>query len=80
MFLDKHKTQAENEQDCFAYNLNLAIEQYRKGRFEKCAVYLENAAGFAWNLNALHNEKQMTDEAWLLLKQIEGEQVRRYFF
>ena len=80
MFLDKHMKQAESEQDCFAYNLNLAIEQYHKGNFDKAAIYLENATRSAWELESLSNQKKMTDEAWLLLKQVEAEQVRRYFF
>ena len=81
MFLDKHKEQAENEQDCFSYNLNLAIEQYHEGNFKKAAIYLENATRSARELNSLTNHKKADDKAWLILKQLEGnEQIRRYFF
>jgi hypothetical protein len=77
MFLDKHKTQAENEQDCFAYNLNLAIEQYHEGNFKKAAVYLENATRSAWELDSLSNHKKADDQAWLILKQIEGKRQQK---
>lgn len=77
MFLDKHMKQAESEQDCFAYNLNLAIERYHQGNFEKAAIYLENAKRSAWELNSLSNQKKMDDEAQLILKQIEGERQQR---
>lgn len=74
MFLETDQEKAKKELDYYGYLLNNAIENMLNGEFSKAAVYHENIANSLRELERMKNTKKMHDEAWLLLKQIEGKQ------
>jgi hypothetical protein len=77
LFMPEHQDKADNELDCYGYLLINSIELFAHADFERAAAYHENIARTLKELARMKKEKQLHDEAWFLLKQIEAEQEKR---
>lgn len=72
MFLPADQEQAKRELDSWGYSLKNAMEYQIKGDFKGAIVHLENAKRSLSELDTLKNQKEMDEQVWLIVKQIEG--------
>ncbi|MCJ0932577.1 hypothetical protein MST22_15625 [Virgibacillus halodenitrificans] len=79
MFLSKDQEEAEKLLDAYDYNMRIAAGHILKGEFKKASIYHQNMAHELEQLNALKANKKTIDQAWLQLKQIDGEQQQKEF-
>lgn len=70
MFLRKDEENAYKELECYFDLQKQAIELIEKGKFEDALIYHQNMIWSIGELKRLHNDKLMTDEAELILRQI----------
>lgn len=69
-FLPSDRESAVKELDCYNYCMMQAIEHVANNRFDKAAVYHENAAR---SLRALSKIKKANDQARFILGQLKSE-------
>lgn len=69
-FLKKDQERAQRELDCYAYCLNLSLENFLNNKFEKAASYHENVARSLRAIKDMKEDKLATDQAALILGQI----------
>ncbi|GGB61356.1 hypothetical protein GCM10011409_43260 [Lentibacillus populi] len=74
LFLKQDKERSEKELDCYGYCLDQGIVHFLNTEFGKAAAYHENIARSLWELQRMKNSKEMDDQAWMMLKQIEAQQ------
>ncbi len=79
MFKKSDQDEARKLLDAYDYNMKNAINHVLQGNFDKASVYHQNMAHTLDQLQQLKNSKKMEDEAWLLLKQLQGEQQQKEF-
>jgi len=76
MFTAADQEAAKKELDCYGYLLKTAIELFAQGKFNKALIYHQNIIRSLDELHRMRINKEMHDEAWLLLKQIEARQTQ----
>ena len=80
MFTATDQEAAKKELDCYGYLLKTAIELFAQGEFNKALIYHQNIIRSLDELHRMRINKEMHDEAWLLLKQIEARQMQDELF
>ena len=76
MFTATDQEAAKKELDCYGYLLKTAIELFAQGEFNKALIYHQNIIRSLDELHRLKINKEMQDEAWLLLRQIESRNMQ----
>ena len=75
MFTNADQDSARKELDCYGYLLKTAIELFAQGEFNKALIYHQNIIRSLDELHRMKVNKEMQNEAWLLLKQIDDRQM-----
>lgn len=76
MFTNADQDSARKELDCYGYLLKRAMEFFMQGDFNKAQIYHQNIIRSLDELHRLKINKEMQDEAWLLLRQIESRNMQ----
>lgn len=74
LFLPKDLVSAGKELDCYGYCLNQSIEHFLNADFKRAAAYHENIARSLKELQRMHEDKRVDDQARYILSQIEARQ------
>lgn len=72
-FLKDDEKRAQREIDCFNYCSLIAEQKFLQDEFEEAAKYYENATRSLHELDRMKQAKLAVDQAWLILKQLDGQ-------
>lgn len=74
LFLPKDLVKAGKELDCYGYCLNQSIEHFLNADFGRAAAFHENITRSLRELQRMHEDKRVDDQARYILSQIEARQ------
>jgi hypothetical protein len=72
--LKDDQDRAQKEIDCFNYCSNIGEQAFIQMDFAKSAAYFKNATRSLHELDRMKQAKISVDKAWLILKQLDGQQ------
>lgn len=73
-FLKDDQERAQKEIDCFNYCSSLGEKSFTERNYAESAAYFKNATRSLIALDNMKQAKISVDKAWLILKQLEGQQ------
>lgn len=72
-FMKGDYTRAQREMDCYNYCIDQSERHMQEDDYSKAAIYLENAARSARELEQMQESKRKLDE-WVRIERIRAEQ------
>jgi len=73
-FLKDDQERADEEIDCVRYCASLGEKSFTERNYVESAAYFENATRSLIALDNMKQAKISVDKAWLIFKQLEGQQ------